>query len=105
VIVGGVAYVANVGGKIFAVDVATGTQLWMQLGGPYPSDMTISHGILFVGTGSGGDTTYAYDAATGTERWHLQTLSPMGAPLVVGSSVYVGDAGGELYALRASDGW
>jgi len=43
----------------------------------------------------------------GTERWTsivLSVFSPVTSPAVVGSSIYVADIGGGLYALDASDG-
>jgi outer membrane protein assembly factor BamB len=102
-VVDGVAYVANHAGHVFAIDVATGTQIWTAITAKYPSDITVSAGLVFIGSGHN-ERLYAFDAATGALRWYFQADTEVSSPIVVGDTVYVGTAFSHLYALRASDG-
>lgn len=102
-IVDGVVFSANLGGKLFAVDAATGTQVWRQSAGEFPGNLTVAQGKVFVGTLSD-DTLHAFDVATGVEQWSSPTLGIPGDALVIGSTVYVGTSQGQVYAMAASDG-
>jgi outer membrane protein assembly factor BamB len=62
------------------------------------SPVTVANGVVYV-SGYTDDTTYAFDAATGTKLWS-SALSGTGivGPVVVNGRLYVGDAGGALRA-------
>lgn len=62
----------------------------------------VAGGSVYVVTRDG--TAYAFDAATGVERWHRRSSSGQWAstPAVVGGVVYAGM--GDLYALDAATG-
>jgi serine/threonine-protein kinase len=103
-VVDDVAYAATYGANLYALDAASGTRIWAAHTGDSPSDITVAHGMVFIGTGHLDYRLYAFDAATGVERWHFQDLVPVASPLVIGSTVYAANAVGDLYALRVSDG-
>ena len=101
---GGRAYVAGHGGDVYALDLATGRDLWrastdLELsGGP-----AVGEGIVVVG-GSGGELV-ALEAATGAKRWQVVTGGEvLTAPTVAGGTVVVRTVDGRLLGLRGADG-
>jgi outer membrane protein assembly factor BamB len=62
------------------------------------SAVSIANGILYV-SGYTDDTTYAFDAATGTRLWSAP-LGDIGlvGPVVVNGRLYVGEYGGTIHA-------
>jgi outer membrane protein assembly factor BamB len=103
-IVEGIVYTADSDGDVYAIDASTGRPLWTRLTGPFPANITVEGGLAFVGSEGDTDRLDAFDAATGTSRWHANLLGGVGAPVVVGNTVYVGTNLGVLYALNASNG-
>jgi len=115
-------------GNVYAVDAATGRQVWMRhTDGPVPSTPAIDHGRVFVGSYDG--HLYALDAVTGALRWKFATdgerrfeakglhgMTPrqqtfadmydvfLSSPLVAGGRVYFGSGDGHVYALDADSG-
>lgn len=102
-VVDGVVFAANHAGRVYAIDAATGIELWNATTAPYPSDVSVSDGLVFVGTGHK-DRLFAFDAGTGELRWSFHADGGVRSPLVVGDIVYAGTSSGHVYALRASDG-
>ena len=71
---------------------------------------TVSDGTVYCGNGYGGNL-YAFDAATGRERWRFGMVDSLWCePAVTSGSVYVGGSnkdrnrGGKFYALDAATG-
>ncbi len=91
-------------GGVLCVDPADGRQRWSVTTRAVPSAGMALPDVLLVPLGDG--SLLALDPATGAERWELR-LGPDAlstAPLVVGRSAYVGDAGGHLYRVDLDDG-
>ena len=59
---------------------------------------------MYVGVGTG--DLVALDLATGKLRWKYTAENPIGesSPAVARDTVFVGDSGGVLHAVRTSDG-
>ena len=112
-VVDGVMYVSGVWGTAYALDAATGRQIWRYLP---PVDfastrwasndittrgLAVSHGVVYaIATDC---LLSALDAKTGKPLWTVQTLvqaaapgyTCSGAPQIAGQYVVVGNAGGE----------
>jgi outer membrane protein assembly factor BamB len=102
----GVAYVGLASGAVFAVDAATGRDLWRfqaerdvwatpQVAGDLVIVASLDHHV------------YGLDAATGAERWSQDMGAALaGSPTLSedGETVYVGTFGSQLWALNAADG-
>jgi len=131
VVIDGVMYTSGNLGRVYALDAATGRELWTF---EPPMDMQISRSaccdwanrgvavadgpngkLVFVGALDG--VLYALDAATGAVAWQTDTITDRaraytitGAPEVAGDIVIIGNAGGEydtrgyVTAYRISDG-
>ncbi|MFE6664887.1 PQQ-binding-like beta-propeller repeat protein [Streptomyces sp. NPDC057697] len=89
-----------------ALDAASGEELWHrgstanQLSCCTPS---VADGIVCAGTGAGG--FYAYDAATGEQRWGAQAAGVVdNTPALAEGMVFVGDSHGGVYAVNGNDG-
>ena len=112
VIVDGVMYVTTAWSKVFALDAATGKQLWAfdpMAQGPagfkaccdVPNrGVAVWNGKVYVGTIDG--RLIALDAATGKQVWSVVTADPSksytitGAPRVVKGKVIIGSGGSEF---------
>jgi outer membrane protein assembly factor BamB len=128
---GGTVFVGSDDGDVYALDGATGEQLWtFATDGPVRSSPTVvdisvdgSPADWTVFVGSNDDSVYAIDAATGTERWQYNASDDIiSSPTVArvdggffeadGWTVFVGSgrftfAGADdthLYALNATTG-
>jgi eukaryotic-like serine/threonine-protein kinase len=98
-------YFGTLGRKVYAVNAATGTEVWKQTveGAVLGSPVLGSNGLLYVATYSG--SLYALDPATGNTRWQKTASSWIwSAPALDGSSLYFGDGQGTFYSFDADTG-
>jgi len=113
-VVDGVMYVTTAWSKVYALDAATGKQLWFfdskvpkELGVNACCDVVnrgaaVYKGKVYFGTVDG--RLIALDAATGKQVWSVQTTpkdrlySITGAPRVIKDKVIIGNGGGEFDA-------
>jgi len=126
IVVDGVAYVSTAWSKVYAVDAATGKQLWSydpqvkgEVGAKACCDVgnrgvAVYRGRVYVGTLDA--RLVALDARTGKVAWSVQAADPnsmitsTGAPRVAQGLVYIGNAAGEfggrgyISAYRADTG-
>lgn len=91
---------------LYAVDQETGEErACHDLGvGPW-TELAVSGGVGFFGADAGG--FFAFDLETGERRWasRLNDGAPLySSPVVVGDTVYVGDANGYMYAVTTESG-
>jgi eukaryotic-like serine/threonine-protein kinase len=124
----GVVYATSYDGRLYALDARTGARRFTfrtngerrfearGLHGMQPARQTffdpfdvflsspaVAGGVVYFGSGDG--RIYAVDAASGQERWHVQTGDVVHAsPAVAGGLVYAGSWDGDLYALDAATG-
>jgi alcohol dehydrogenase (cytochrome c)/quinohemoprotein ethanol dehydrogenase len=114
IVVDGVMYVTSAWSKVFALDAATGKQLWVfDPAVPGASGIkgccdvpnrgvAVWNGKVYVGAFDG--RLIAIDAATGKQAWSVSTVddadnySITGAPRIVKGKVIIGNAGGEYKA-------
>lgn len=77
-------------------------ELYREMTGPR-AEIIVGGGLAFMGTYAG--NFYAWDAATGVERWRFQTGGPIGhSPMYEAGRVYVASLDRRLYALEAATG-
>jgi outer membrane protein assembly factor BamB len=103
---GGVVYVASSSsGTVYALDAATGAQVWVSspFGGLSLAAPALSNGVLYIG---GYDAkVHALDAATGETLWTFQVAQTIYAsPAVANGLVYVTQDDLDIYALDAATG-
>jgi len=124
----GTIYFGSDDGNVYAVEAATGRQLWKRATkGPVPSTPAVSGNRVYVTSYDG--HLYALDAKTGAVRWKFATegerhfeaknlhgwtparqtfFDPfdvfLSSPVVVGGSVFFGSGDGNLYAVDADGG-
>jgi quinohemoprotein ethanol dehydrogenase len=112
IVVDGVMYVSTAWSKVFALDAATGRELWAydpKVPGEWAvhaccdvvnRGVAVSDGKVFVGTLDG--RLVALDSRTGKEVWSTLTIDQKfpytitGAPRVVKGKVLIGNGGAEL---------
>jgi outer membrane protein assembly factor BamB len=88
--------------KAAKFEIAWRKELWRELTGSR-CEAIVGRGLAFVGTYAG--RLYAWDAATGEERWTFQAGGPIGhSPALDGDTLYVGSMDRRLYALEADTG-
>ncbi len=98
-------YVGSHDGALYALDAATGSEIWrFETGSRVYTSPALSGGRVIFGSDDG--TLHALDARDGTEAWRFETGRPLYAsPAVAGGVVYfAGEAGGDLFALDAASG-
>lgn len=108
---GGLVYVGAAGGLLSAVDASSGRRRWLdQLGPGQIPTPAVADGLLVAGSGLDEGTAphivFAFDAATGTERWRYS--SPSGQQLLIAALgdgyVFAASADGHVYALDTGQG-
>jgi len=104
-----VLYVASPNGRVFALDVEDGSELWSKrvyrrrwfdflVTSPAYAD-----GMVFIGSPAG--TFYALDASDGKINWTFETFQPrdnfavVTSPVVSNGLVFFGDENGKLYSI------
>lgn len=67
------------------------------------AEVIVGGGLAFMGTYAG--NMYAWDAASGEERWKIQTGAPIGhSPMYTDGLLFFGSMDGQLYAVHAVSG-
>src|ERR1700722_2493203 len=99
-VVDGIAYFGSALGSVFAIDAATGVQLWSA---PISSDNAasspaVANGVVYIN----GDSLFAFDAKTGAQLWSSSTTEGTSSPAVVGGVVYC--SGRVVAAFNATTG-
>jgi outer membrane protein assembly factor BamB len=97
-------YFGALDGKIYCLDLYSGTKLWdFQTGSEVVSSPAVSGDTVYVG--SCDSTLYALDVTDGSEAWSFRTGGAiLSHPTVADSVVYVGCGDHKLYALHKRTG-
>ena len=107
-VVNGVVYAVAAGKTMYALNAATGAQIWStsisNVGSDAFSAPAVAGGMVYVG--SPDSNLYALDAATGVVVWKYQTGGDIrsSSPSVDNGMVYFGSNDGNFYALNAKTG-
>ncbi len=98
---GATAYVPTYGGRVHALDVATGRPLWVEdLGGQIIGGVAVDGETLYAATRKG--DLFAIAAATGERRKIFHAKGEIwAAPTVADGQIYVTSLDGSLYKLDA----
>jgi len=95
-------------GHLYALRSTTGSVLWhYDDKNTSPSGAVLSNGVIYASAYSQdrNDVVYALRARDGSLLWRHSMGQPVyNAPVLDGTTVYVGTADGSLYALRADNG-
>src|SRR5713101_3409163 len=95
-------------GHIYALQSATGSVLWhYDDKNTSPSGAVLANGVIYASAYSqdSNDVVYALRARDGSLLWRRSMgQSVYNAPVLDGTTVYVGTADGSVYALRADNG-
>lgn len=92
---GGAVYVADWRGRVQALSVTDGSELWSRTlsvdgtGRTVTEAVAVEDGTLYLGSQSGSTGVVALDAETGEERWRVSTGAVTGGPIVSGDLVVV----------------
>lgn len=101
VYVGGGAFGA--GGKVTALDGATGSVRWtFTPNGPVQSSITYADGVLVFATNTDRGTVYGINATTGVLEWAYEPSPPqyiLGSPVIADGIVYAPSDNGHVVAL------
>ena len=113
-VVDGKLYTADTGsadGKLHALDIATGQELWTfppdALAGDHAwTSPAVANGIVYFGVNRPIPVVYGVDAATGQEIWeHVGTISNIvSSPALLDGRLYVAFTDGTIRALDAATG-
>jgi outer membrane protein assembly factor BamB len=103
-VAGGVVYVGDDNGNVYAIDAATGALRWkLPTGSSVVSRPAVVDGTVYVG--SENNDVYALNAATGAVIWKYPTGGSVDSgPAVTDGVVYVGNDNNEVFALDAATG-
>jgi eukaryotic-like serine/threonine-protein kinase len=106
---GNTLIVGESNGDLAALAAGTGSPLWTDdIGGAIGAAAAIAAGTVYVGAG---DSVYAIDEATGSQKWVYQTNGTVqdtpalsASATASGTSLLVGSGAGTLYALNVANG-
>jgi outer membrane protein assembly factor BamB len=100
---GDLVFVPSDGGRLYALDAATGQPRWTHTaGGAMKSAPAIVDGIVYAAGDEG--ILLALDAATGAEQWRFPLDGAVTfGPILVDGVLYISTANGILYALGDND--
>ncbi|TMC18487.1 MAG: hypothetical protein E6J34_17015 [Chloroflexi bacterium] len=104
-VVNGTVYVGAWDGKLYAIDVVSGTKRWTyQTNNHIISSPAVVGGVVYIGSWDG--NLYAIDAISGNKKWAYQTGGSIygSSPAVVDGVVYIGSWDGKLYAIDVASG-
>lgn len=120
-VVGGVVYIGNNHGTLYAIEAASGHVLWtFHTKSPLMTNPLVINGNVIVGEGN--QTSYvagdghtkvgtsqnaiiAVDASTGRERWNIPLAGTgMPTPALVGDVLVEHDGSGEVTGIDSADG-
>ncbi len=100
----GIAYVANNGGEVLAIEVASGEVVWKNPIGPeYTASPAVDEERVYI---AGPDKRLvALDRVTGEEVWAFLSRRALdSSPVVSGDLIWQGGMDGRLYAVSRLDG-
>jgi outer membrane protein assembly factor BamB len=85
-VVDGIAYFGSALGSVFAIDAATGSQIWSApiSSNNAASSPAVADGVVYIE----GDGLFALDAKTGTQLWSSSIVHGTSSPAVAGGVVY-----------------
>jgi outer membrane protein assembly factor BamB len=99
----GVAYAMSAELGVYALDAATGEQLWNFPVNGWTRPLGVADGVVYVPADSE-HRVYAVDAATGDELWHYDVDSGIDCCIAVAKgAVYVGTFLGGVYAIGGTE--
>ncbi|HEY3340615.1 MAG TPA: PQQ-binding-like beta-propeller repeat protein [Anaerolineae bacterium] len=101
----GKLYQGSIDHKLYAIDAATGKELWQFTGATAPIAVqpVLSDGVLYFGAFD--STFYAVNAADGTLKWKTAVDAWVWTEASIdNNTIYFGDVHGKLYALDAATG-
>jgi serine/threonine-protein kinase len=107
-VVDGVVYVGSTDRYVYALEAATGEEIWRSPAGSLAeTSPAVVGGVVYIASVEGAiindsddGYVYALDAATGEELWHFQMGEVVFAsPVVVDGVVYIGDWDDYVYAI------
>lgn len=102
VLVGGLLFVGNENGKLYACDYKTGGLKWSFSTQSSNPRLSYADGVLYIG---GLNNIFALDVKTGTKKWTFDSGSLIASsPIIDNNIVYFTNAGGQIFALNASTG-
>jgi outer membrane protein assembly factor BamB len=102
----GLVYIGARDGSLYAIDAATGKQKWrVDHGGSWViTSPAVWNGKVFLGS-SDARFVQAVDAKSGRELWRVpMPASVWSSPSIAGSTLYVADTGGSVFALDPETG-
>lgn len=101
----GVLYQGSMDHKLYAIDAATGKELWRfeQATAPIAVEPTLQDGVLYFG--SFDSVFYAVNARDGSLKWETTVDAWVWTGAAIdGGAIYFGDVRGKLYALDLASG-
>ncbi|MBI2972080.1 MAG: PQQ-binding-like beta-propeller repeat protein [Candidatus Aenigmarchaeota archaeon] len=101
----GIIYLRSRDMYVYALSAADGSLIWKQrVGAPFGGSPVVANGALYVGTGSGVDTMYAFDARSGNIQWTFKANGPVQTPSLANNTLFFGCGDKCMYALDAATG-
>lgn len=107
----GIVYIIDRGGKMAALDIKTGQDMWaglIELPGPFSASPGVNNELVIVASQRG--VVYALDCRTGGIKWEITVNLPNyfesinSSPVITKDKVIVCTDGGYLYMMDLQDG-
>ncbi|MCL5784890.1 MAG: PQQ-binding-like beta-propeller repeat protein, partial [Patescibacteria group bacterium] len=104
IVANGKVFFGDMNGTVFAVNAATGDNIWdYTTGGPILHTLAYDSGTVVVPSMDG--KVYGLDENSGALKWSYQTGAPLkAAPVISNGTVYIGSQDGYFYAFDVSSG-
>lgn len=101
---GTTVYLAGMDHKMYALDAASGKELWsVDMGGSMPFEPALGDGKLYISTLA--NELVALNTSDGSVLWRTPFTERLYAqPVLNENSIFIGDLKGGIYAVNAADG-
>jgi outer membrane protein assembly factor BamB len=109
-IVNGVCYIGSLDKNIYAINAATGTEIWnFATGFGVRSTVAVANNKVYTGADDG--NVYCLDASSGSKIWSTPVgfskvggLAYRSSPMIANGELYIGSIDGNLYCLNTDTG-
>lgn len=104
VIAGGIVYIGDLDGALFALDLKTGEKKWKTTikDSGFPASPAVRNGLIYVGDYDG--VFYCFDATDGKEKWKFAAEAEISSPNFYKDAVVFASQDSRLYSLDAATG-
>lgn len=102
----GMVFIGSTDGRLYALNISTGKQIWNQTAGTQYSSPAVADGVVFIGSHTD-YKVHAFDGKTGKSLWNSSSTGALiwSSPVVADGRVFIGSNGNQgMLCLNEANG-